>query len=423
MVTSCFDRVVVRAEISLEEIQTMNRYRMRFAPQVWKPSLSPTLVRWLQGLRHRQQSREVNIEDVHVSGEAFLREAIDRNEGVMIMPNHSSHADPFIIHYAADQVRTPIYIMATWHVFHEKPKLVQWLLTKHGCFSVDREANDVGAFRLATEILRERPQPLVIFPEGEIYHCNERTTPFREGAAAIAVAAARKTRRKIWCVPCAMRYHYVDDPTLSLERIMGDLEESIYWRRREDCPLKDRIYQFAEALLAVKEVEYFGSAKVGELPDRIANLRNFILDGVEKRHGLPPVNGSTPERVKAARKTIMEKLGGNGEPEDAPKNELSEQERVRLDEDLEDLFLVVQSFSYPGDYVGESPSVERMAETIDKFEEDVLQRTTASIKARRKAIVQFGVPIEVSADRKVKNQATTITSQVEQSVQKMLLSM
>ena len=30
---------------------------------------------------------------------------------------------------------------------------------------------------------------LVIFPEGEIYHCNERVTPFREGAAAIAVAA------------------------------------------------------------------------------------------------------------------------------------------------------------------------------------------------------------------------------------------
>ena len=118
-----------------------------------------------------------------------------------------------------------------------------------------------------------------------------------------------------------------------------------------------------------------------------------------------------PSVSKAARRTIIEKLSAES---------VSEQTRKALDDDLEDLFLVVQSFSYPGDYVVDKPTIERMAETLDKFEEDVLRKSTASIKARRSAKVQFGEPIEVVGDRKVKGQTTTLTSQVEQSVQAML---
>ena len=43
------------------------------------------------------------------------------------------------------------------------------------------------AFRQAVEILQSRPNPLVIFPEGEVYHLNQRITPFREGPAAMAL--------------------------------------------------------------------------------------------------------------------------------------------------------------------------------------------------------------------------------------------
>ena len=189
----------------------MNRYRMRFAPQTWTPSLSPTLVRWLRPFRERQQRRVVNIETVNVQGADRVRDALDSGDGLLIMPNHSSHADPYVIYAAADQVGTPIHIMATWHVFHDRTWLGQWMLRKHGCFSVDREANDIGAFRLASDLLREKRHPLVIFPEGEIYHCNQRITPFRDGAAAIAIAAARKAKRTIRCVPCAIFYRYVEE--------------------------------------------------------------------------------------------------------------------------------------------------------------------------------------------------------------------
>ncbi len=95
-------------------------------------------------------------------------------------------------------------------------------------------------------------------------------------------------------------------------------------------------------------------------------------------------------------------------------------EKKRLVHDLEDLFLVVQSFSYPGDYVVDKPTIERMAETIDKFEEDVLRKPTASIRAKRRVAVRFGEPITVSGDRKAKGQTATLSARVEKSVQDML---
>jgi len=389
----------------------MNRYRMRFAPQVWTPSLSPTLVKWLRPFRVRQQQREVKITEIETIGQEIVRGQLDQGHGVMIMPNHSSHADPYVIYAAADAVGTALHVMATWHVFHDKSFLTQWALRKHGCFSVDREANDIGAFRIATDILQNKREPLVIFPEGEIYHCNDRVTPFREGAAAIAVTSARKAERPIVCIPCAISYRYVEDPTDELLETMGQLEESIFWRRQTDRTLEQRISDFAEALLAVKELEYFRETRTGQMPDRIRALGDHIMSQVEARHELDSSGKSIPERVKAARRTIIQRLSGEA---------VSRQTRKALDDDLEDLFLVVQSFSYPGDYVVAKPTTERMAETLDKFEEDVLRKSTASIKARRRAKVQFGEPVEVIGDRKVKGQTTTLTSQVEQSVQAML---
>ncbi len=389
----------------------MNRYTMLFAPQAWKPNVSPTLVKFLRPFRDRQRKRAIQISDIQVEGASIVQERLNNGEGVMIMPNHSSHADPYVIYSAADQVGTALHVMATWHVFDDKSWLARWILTKHGCFSVDREANDIGAFRLATSILQEKPEPLVIFPEGEIYHCNGRVTPFREGAAAIAVAAARKSKRPITCIPCAIRYNYVDDPTPSLLDTMSELETSIFWRPKTNEPLEKRIYEFAEVLLMVKELEYLKTTQSGRLPDRIASLREHILAEVEQRNEIASSSKSIPERVKAARKTIMEKeLAGDSDTKQAN----------QLNHDMEDLFLVVQSFSYPGDYVDDHPSIDRMAETIDKFEEDVLQKTTADIKAERRVKVSFGEPVEVSSDRKVKSQTTTITATIEQRVQEML---
>jgi hypothetical protein len=267
------------------------------------------------------------------------------------------------------------------------------------------------AFRHAVDVLQSHPYPLVIFPEGDVYHVNERVTPFREGPAAIAVLAARKASRPIVCVPCAIKYHYLQDPTPELLRLMDDLEQAIFWRPRPDLTLGQRIYHFAEGALALKEIEFLGRTCSGPLPERIRGLAEFILARIEGRYGIDTPEATIPERVKPLRQQAIKRV-----------QELSEDDpdRRQCCEDLDDLFFVVQLFSYPGNYVSEHPSIERIAETMDKFEEDVLGVPTATIRGARKATIAFGQPVPVPAERGKSKAAAELARTLERRVQELL---
>ena len=219
----------------------MNRYPLQPHPKRWNARLSPWIVRTLRPFRLRKQRVEQRLETVHVHGIEVVRDALASNEGVLITPNHPAHADAYSMNAAADAVGTPFYYMTAWQVFAARPPIARWVLSRHGCFSVDREAADREAFRTAVGILQEAPNPLVIFPEGEVYHQNDLVTPFREGAAAIAIMSARKSERPIVAVPCAIRYRYLEDPTPALLTILDQLEESIHWRPRPDLSMRQRI--------------------------------------------------------------------------------------------------------------------------------------------------------------------------------------
>lgn len=388
----------------------MNKYRMMFAPCSWSPQLRPWVVRVLSPLREMNQRKSVRLERVHVQGAAHVAQALAAGHRIQISPNHPSHADPFAIYGAAAQIPTPIHVMAAWHVFAKHSWLMRHCLRWHGCFSIDREANDLTAFRNAVDVLRNRPEPLVIFPEGEIYHCNDRVTPFREGAAAIALAAARKIDVPVVIVPAAIKYRYLDDPSGEILRVLGELETRVLWRPTPHEPVVRRIYRLGEAVLGLKELEYLGAAQPGTLPERIVNLAETLLSRLEERHQIKG-QGTHPKRVKELRRVVLTKLGDEN---------ISSHDAEALQRDLEDIFLVLQLFSYPGDYLADSqPTVERIAETIDKLEEDVLQQATAGIRGRREAIVRFAPPIMVEPTRS-KTAAIDLTDQTQHQVQSML---
>jgi hypothetical protein len=205
-----------------------------------------------------------------------------------------------------------------------------------------------------------------------------------------------------------MWYEYLGDPTPELATLMSDLEHRIFWRPREHMPLHERIYQFAETALVVKEMEFFGQAGSGPLPPRVTALAEKVLRDVENRHGAPPSTGSIPERVKEMRRRAIEGLADNSTDAD---------NRAKLKADLEDLFLVVQLYSYPGDYVAEKPSLERMAETLDKLEEDVLERFSARVRGNRRSTVTFGEPIRVEPTKNRRAAVAQLTEALENAVQ------
>ncbi|NQT17762.1 MAG: 1-acyl-sn-glycerol-3-phosphate acyltransferase [Planctomycetes bacterium] len=389
----------------------MNRQPFEKPPRWWSPKLSPRWVRFWRPLRMRKQLNKQRLLEVEVRGLEHVRQSVAGGQGVLITPNHSSHADCHAIYTAADQLGYPFYVMIAWQNFVRDGRLKCLVLRHHGGFSVDREGTDMRAFRQAVAILQSQQNPLVIFPEGDVYHTNDRITPFREGPAAMALLAARKRARPVVCIPCGIKYRYLEDPTRELLQTMDELERAIFWRPRTDLSLDRRIYHFAEGVLALKEIEFLGHTCSGPVRKRVADLMEFILGRIEARYALDSSKVTVPERVKLLRKHVIERLA------DLPDDD---ERRKQCREDLDDVFLVVQAFSYPGDYVEERPSVERMAETIDKFEEDVLGVKTATIRGARAATVTFGEPIPVDSGKGKKTAAKTLTRTMEERVQGLL---
>lgn len=329
----------------------------------------------------------------------------------MITPNHSCHADPTVLYWVADQLKTPFYFMAASQIFMRANWLRLMVLRHNGCFSVNREGNDIRAFKQAVDILRNKPYPLVIFPEGEIYHINKKATPFLDGPSAMALNASKQSERPISIIPCGIRYQYIENPMEELLELMDRLEEQLLWRPKRNLILRKRIYQFAEAILGLKEKEYLGDTQTGTLPERIQALAEYILQSLEKKYGITTLADTLPERVKACRRNAIQT---------SEDDTLSNARLMSAEVDLDDLFIVTQLFSYPGTYVSKKPTVEDMAEVLDKFEEDVLKKPTAGIRASRRAVIAFGEPIPIVREKSVKNQVHVITEQLETCVQGLL---
>ncbi len=384
----------------------MNIQPYQTPPQWWSPKLTPWVVRAARPFRRRILKRTQRIVDIEVKGLENLNEALAAGAGVLITPNHSSHTDPPVM---LEATQRPLYFMAAWQVFAKSNIFRQHFFRLHGCFSVDREGADMRAFRQAVEILQEKPEPLVIFAEGEVYHVNDTVTPFQDGPAAMAITAQKRAERDVVCIPCAMKFKYATDPMPELSELMSRLERQILWRPTPDKPLAERIYRFAEGILGVKEVEYMGHAQSGTLPERVKGLAVHVLEGIEGRYGIEPDAERIPGRVKTCRREIIKQM-----------EEAADDVLKQMHIDLDDLFMVVQLYSYPGDYVDANPTVERMAETLDKFEEDILHAPTATIRGSRKATVAFGesIPAKLASGKKLS--VAALTEKLEQGVQSLL---
>ncbi len=394
----------------------MNQQPFGLPPQWWPPKMSLRWVRWTRGYR-RWQLKGQGIVAVETRGEAHLLQAAKQG-GVLLAPNHSTHYDSNALYTAADGLGLPLYFMTAWQVFAMSTAWQRFLMQRVGCFSVDRESNDRKAMTEAVRVLREKSYPLVIFPEGDIYHTNERVTAFREGAGAIALMAARKSHRPVQVVPCAIKFSYEDDPSPLLSATVAEMEERLFLRTDPATSLIQRIHRLAEASLALKELDVLGATRGGRIRERIPFLLDALLDQLETRFLHPPGKTAAaqarpivPQRVKRLRQEIIRQ--GNAAE--------SAHDRQLLRTAMNDLFLAIQLYSYPGDYLAHSPSLERVAETVDKLEEDILLRDSPSVRGSRRVVICFGEPIPVSAAPARRPQAAQqLTDLMQQRVQQML---
>lgn len=389
----------------------MNQQPYAVPPQWWAPKLRPFWVRLLRYHRLGRLKRRQRITHIDISGIEPVQAALASGAGLLITPNHSFHFDAYVLFEASARVGRPFYFVASWQLFAMHGPIERWMLQTHGVFSIDRETSDLRAIKKAVDIIRSSPHPLVVFPEGEIYHTNDRLTPFRDGAAAMAISAAKRAERPIMIIPTAVKAWFQGDPEPRMAQVLETIERRFTWRPRHDLSLQDRVYRIANAILSLKELEYLGAAQSGSLVSRLQSLAEILLVRIEERSGIKSKGNVIPERVKVVRSHHIQRLRSA---------DLPPEERVRLQTEMEDLFFVVQLFSYPGDYASGQPTNERLAEIIDKFEEDVLGLTYPTIKADRRVELRFGAPIAVAPYIGRADGAHLLTRELENRVQALL---
>lgn len=335
-------------------------------------------------LRKRYRVREVSAD----GNWDRVRELCQAGDSVLLAPNHSDHADPHAILHVGQRHGLPLRFMAARELF-DCGGLQAAALQRMGVFSVDRDGPDIAALKTAIEIMSRGRCPLVVFPEGEIYHHHARLDPLMEGVASIVIRAAGRVAdgRSAWLVPVAMTFRH--DPVVegTFSERLSRLEDRIGWKPRPGMETDERILKLGAGILALKEVEFFGETGRGSLGERLETMCERLLAEVEGRRGKDGRATTPPERVRALRYRIRRALL---DEENVPARE----ERRALKGDLYRAFTALQAHSYPSDYMLANPSLDRRAETILKLEEDLLGE--CRYETDRVATVEAGEPFDVN---------------------------
>jgi len=357
----------------------------RFRPPRWRPWFRPL---GLLANRWHFIRGKYRVERIDERGFEPVIERVRAGDAVLLAPNHADHADPHVMLALGGRLGLELHFMAAREVFEGSPGAA-WALQSMGVFSVDRDGPDVSAIKTALGLL-EAGKPLVIYPEGEIYHHHERLDPLHEGVASILLKAAARLPegRRAWLVPVAMRFRHAEAVVESFDERLSRLEERIGWTPRPGLEVDARIIRLGKGVLALKETEFLDEAGQGGIQERLGRLCEGLLEELESRYGRDERARVAPERVRALRYRIRRRLLDTDEPPDAAA-------RQRLLDDLERVFAALQAHSYVGDYLLERPSLDRRAETVMKLEEDLLG--FPAYPASRVVEVRAGEPIDVMA--------------------------
>jgi 1-acyl-sn-glycerol-3-phosphate acyltransferase len=342
-----------------------------------------------------------------------LRQSLSDGHGIMLTPNHCRACDPVVMGFLARAARTHVYAMASWHLYHQ-----DWLtalaIKKMGGFSVNREGIDRKAIQTAVEILETAERPLIIFPEGATTMTNDHLNALLDGVGFIARAGARKRQRatpggRVVVHPVALKYLLQDDIVVTTDPVLTDIEHRLTWRPQRDLPLLNRITKVGLSLLTLKEIEYFGQPQQDRFRQRLEKLIDHLLDPLEQEWYTKPMHGPVVPRVKALRMKIMP---------DMIRGDLNEPDRARRWRQLEDIYLAQQIASYPHDYLVTRPSIDRILETVDRFEEDLTDQI--SVKGDLHVVIEVGEAIPVETDRDRALEEDPLMDRIEHELQEML---
>ena len=350
--------------------------------------------RWFArlGLFRRKLRKEHGVVAHECRNLERLRESLRAGHGIMLCANHARTADAVVMGHVARETPCLFFIMASWHLFNQG-WFNRFMLRLLGGFSVNREGLDRQAIDEAVRVLQNAERPLLIFPEGTTSRTNDQLMALMEGPAFIARTAAKRRAKenggKVVVHPVAIKYVFDGDIEKVANEVLTDIERRLSWRPSRALPLIVRLVKVGNGLLKLKELEYQVSpAADATLRERQTTMVNRLLDPLEVEWLGGPRRDGIAVRIKNLRMKIFPEMS---------RDELPKEERDRRWRQLQDTYLAQQIDCYPDQYVTKFPSVDRILETIEKFDEDLLDH--ARIHGHLRAVIEIGEAIEVSPER------------------------
>lgn len=343
-----------------------------------------------------------------------LRTSLAAGHSIVLAPNHSRMADPIVLGALAVEAGCYLFAMASWHAFKQS-WFQTFMIRRMGAFSVLREGNDRQAIDTAIKMLVDRQRPLILFPEGVVTRHNDQIEELMEGPSFIARQAAKRLAKhdrpgKVVIHPIAIRYAFDGDLEATLRPFLDEFEQRFTWQPQRQLPLFDRINKIGNALLTLKEVEFLGAARAGNLFDRAEHLVRELLDRLESDWNIKDPSGGVIARVKRLRTVILaDMMAGKVTPE----------ERDRRWRDLAACYAAQQISHYPRDYLSRAGNLpERIIETVERFEEDFTDE--ARVIAPLHAVIEVGEAIPVSPQRDREAEEDPIMAEVKRQLETMI---
>jgi hypothetical protein len=306
-----------------------------------------------RGYINRTLRKESGILRCHFEGVDRFADSLQRKAGILLTPNHCRLADPLAVGLMAGERNQPLYYLASAHLFRQS-RLRTWLLRRLGSFSIWREGPDREAIKESARILSEAERPLVLFPEGTWFRRNDEVMPLQDGLSLIARQAAKHSTRPLLLHPIGITYWALTDPTIAVESRLTALERRLGWARQPH-DVVTRIERLASAMLAVREIEFFGKPREATIDERLSALVTSQVERLERQHLGRTHDGWALERIRRVRQHLTRKL--------------IESPSSAIRADLDVLLLAENLNAHSFAYLTDHPTHERLIETVQRIEE------------------------------------------------------
>ncbi len=384
-----------------------------FVPPVYS-EWWPTLLRFYLRRYLRTAFGIHSVECRHVER---LKASLAAGHSIMLAPNHCRMSDPVVLGVLGMKADCHLFAMASWHVFKQS-RFQTFMTRRMGAFSVLREGNDRQALETAINILIARRRPLIVYPEGAITRHNDLIEEMMDGPSFIARQAAKRLQKEgkpggVVIHPVATRYAFEGDLATALGPDLDALENDLSWQPQRHLSLVERIGKIGQALLSLKEIEFLGSARNGNIYERAEKFVEDVLGPLETEWQIKDTSGNPMLRVKRLRSAILpDMMAGRVTPE----------ERQRRWRDLAAAYYAQNISHYPRDYILREKNLpERVVETVERLQEDFTDEMRTHEPFH--AVIQVGEAIPVGTERVRDELGDPVMAEVRRQLQTMINEM